>query len=112
VLEDVIDGYVSVERAERDYGVVIQVNDPDIDDYEINAERTAKAREWIRTNRREWLQTPPEDVAKQYRDGELNVLDVIRRYGVVLDWGTGELLEKSTRQYRDSLDKRSSSFWT
>ena len=112
VLEDVIDGYVSVERAECDYGVVIQVNDPDIDDYSIDAERTVRAREWIRTNRREWLQTTPEDVAKQYRGGELNVLDVIRRYGVVLDWGTGELLEKSTRQYRDSLAKRSSSYWT
>ncbi|NWN81833.1 MAG: hydantoinase B/oxoprolinase family protein [Halomonas sp.] len=112
VLEDVIDGYVSVERAECDYGVVIQVNDPDIDDYMIDSECTARAREWIRANRREWLQTPPEDVAKQYRDGELNVLDVIRRYGVVLDWGTGELLETSTKQYRDSLAKRSSSFWT
>ncbi|MFG6157910.1 hydantoinase B/oxoprolinase family protein [Halomonas sp. 1390] len=112
VLEDVIDGYVSVERAECDYGVVIHVNDPDIDDYEINVERTAKAREWIRANRREWLKAPPEDVAKQYRDGELNALDVIRRYGVVLDWGTGELLEKSTQQSRDSLAKRSSSYWT
>ncbi len=94
-----------------DYGVVIQVNDPDIDEYEIDAERTAKAREWIRANRREWLQTPPEDVAKQYRDGELNVLDVIRRYGVVLDWGTGELLPVSTQQYRESLRRRSSDHW-
>lgn len=111
VLEDVIDGYVSVERAERDYGVVIQVNDPDIDDYAIDDEGTARAREWIRAHRREWLQTAPEEIASQYRDGELGVLDVIRRYGVVLDWGTGELLATSTQQYRDSLRRRSSDHW-
>ncbi|WP_311946877.1 hydantoinase B/oxoprolinase family protein [Halomonas piscis] len=112
VLEDVIDGYVSVERAECDYGVVIKVNDPDIDDYEIDDERTAKAREWILAQRHAWLQSPPEDVASQYRDGKLGVLDVIRRYGVVLDWGTGELLATSTQQYRDSLRRRSSDHWS
>lgn len=112
VLEDVIDGYVSVDRAECDYGVVIKVNDPDIDDYEIDNELTAKAREWIRTHRQEWLRTPPEDVAKQYQGGTLGVLDVIRRYGVVLDWGTGELLPTSTQQYRDSLQRRSSDHWS
>lgn len=112
VLEDVIDGYVSVARAECDYGVIITVNDSDMDDYDVDVEGTAKARESIRANRHGWLETPPEDVARQYRDGELDVLDVIRRHGVILDWGTGELLAKSTAQYRESLQRRSSHYWT
>jgi len=111
VLEDVIDGYVSVARAALDYGVVIQVHDPDIDDYRIDDDATRQTRDSIRRERRQWLKTPPEQVAQQYRDGELDVLDVIRRYGVVLDWGTGELLEKSTGQYRESLRQRSSDHW-
>jgi len=112
VLEDVIDGYVSVARAECDYGVVINVNNPDMDDYVIDAEGTLKAREWIRTHRHEWLESPPENVASQYRDGTLHMLDVIRRFGVVLDWGTGELLTKTTQQYRESMRRRSSDYWT
>nr|WP_298412592.1 hydantoinase B/oxoprolinase family protein [uncultured Halomonas sp.] len=111
VLEDVIDGYVSVERAEYDYGVVVKVNDPHVDDYEIDAERTKEARDWIRAHRREWLEAVPQEIANQYREGKLNVLDVIRRYGVVLDWGTGKLLEKTTQQYRESLRRRSSDHW-
>ncbi len=111
VLEDVIDGYVSVARAALDYGVVIQVHDPDIDDYRIDDDATRQTRDSIRRERRQWLKTPPEQVAQQYRDGGLDVLDVIRRYGVVLDWGTGELLEKSTGQYRESLRQRSSDHW-
>ncbi|MFJ5536217.1 hydantoinase B/oxoprolinase family protein [Vreelandella titanicae] len=111
VLEDVIDGYVSVKRAECDYGVVINVNDPDVDDYDIDLEQTRRARDWIRAHRKEWLEKAPQAVAKQYRDGELSVLDIIRRYGVVLDWGTGELLEKSTQQFREALRRRSSNYW-
>lgn len=112
VLEDVIDGYVSVARAERDYGVIIRVIDPDVDAYEIDAEGTAKTREWIRANRRQWLETEPETVARRYREGELDALDVIRRYGVILDWGTGELLPRTTEQYRESLQRRSVQHWT
>src|SRR5690606_18488535 len=48
VLEDVIDGYVSVERARLDYGVVIEPVDPEIDRYEIDADATAAARAEIR----------------------------------------------------------------
>src|SRR5699024_11622034 len=33
VLEDVIDQYVSIDRAERDYGVVIKAIDPELDQY-------------------------------------------------------------------------------
>ncbi|MCW1013435.1 hypothetical protein, partial [Streptococcus anginosus] len=45
VLEDVIDGYVSVGRAAKDYGVVIHAIDPEIDEYELDEEETTKLRE-------------------------------------------------------------------
>lgn len=111
VLEDVIDQYVSVERAELDYGVVIREIDAELDQYEVDEQATATAREQIRTHRRGWLTEAPDGVADRYRRGELSVHDVIRRYGVVLDWGTGELFEKSTRQYRETLERRSAAHW-
>ena len=33
-----------------------------------------------------WLEADPEPIAEQYRSGELDVMDLVRRYGVVLDW--------------------------
>lgn len=111
VCEDVIDGYVSVERAALDYGVVLTVGDVELDEYEVNAQETETLRGEIRENRAAWLEEDPESVAQRYRAGELGELDAIRRFGVILDWGTGELLEESTRQYRERLRVRSSSHW-
>ena len=31
-------------------------------------------------------------VAQMYRDGEIDAMDAVRRYAVILDWGTGDLL--------------------
>src|SRR5690606_29644295 len=70
VLEDVIDGYVSIEGAERDYGVVVRPIDPEIDEYELDEEATRQARENIRAHRHEWLRADPEDIARRYRAGE------------------------------------------
>ncbi|WP_416444601.1 hydantoinase B/oxoprolinase family protein [Leucobacter sp. HNU] len=111
VLEDVIDGYVSIERASADYGVVILPVDPDLDRYEIDREATATQRSWIRANRAEWLEADAESVAQQYRAGEIDLLDVIRRHGVVLDWGTGELFAETTRQHREQMQRRSAAHW-
>ena len=47
MLEDVVDDYVSIERAEKDYGVVIRALDPDVLDYEIDFEATKKSRSYI-----------------------------------------------------------------
>ncbi len=111
VLEDVIDGYVSIERARKDYGVVIWAIDPEIDQYEIDEEATAKEREYIRQNRKQWLMTPIEEVQSLYDQGEIDSLDMIRRYGVVLDAQTGKILPKSTEQYRESMYKRTLKYW-
>lgn len=112
VLEDVIDGYVSIEGAERDYGVVVRPIDPEIDEYELDEEATRQARENIRAHRHEWLRADPEDIARRYRAGELSMLDLIRRYGVIVDWGTGELFPSTTEQFRDMLRRRTTRHWS
>lgn len=112
VLEDVIDEYVSIERAAKDYGVVIRAIDPEIDSYELDEEATATLRAQHRANRGTLLTTNPEEVAQRYRDGELNELDLIRQYGVILDWSNGEVLPNTTRQFREQLQRRSAAHWS
>ena len=50
-------------------------------------------------------------MAARYREGELDQLDVIRRHGVILDWGTGELLPNTTEQFRAMLRWRTVPHW-
>lgn len=111
VLEDVIDEYVSIDRAKKDYGVVIHAVDPDRCEYTIDQEATENQRKHIRENRSGWLREDPEIVADQYRAGELSELDLIRRYGVIVEWDTGELLERTTEQFRSMLKERSAAGW-
>lgn len=112
VLEDVIDEYVSVERARTDYGVVIKVIDADMLEYEVDQDATAKARAEIRANRVAWARMDPEEVSQMFKDGKINQLDAVRQYAVILDWGTGELMPISTRQFRESFERRSVAHWT
>jgi N-methylhydantoinase B len=112
VVQDVIDEYVSVTRAELDYGVVVKVIDADMLEYEIDMEATEKARAHIRKNRVDWARMDPEKVSQMYQNGEINEMDAVRKYAVILDWGTGELMPKSTAQFRESFEKRSVAHWT
>jgi N-methylhydantoinase B len=111
VLEDVADDYVSVERAAKDYGVVIRPVDEELAEYEVDEPATAAERDRIRAERRGWLDEDPESVAERYRSGTCDLLDVIRRHGVILDWGTGELLPKTTGQFRAMLQRRMVPHW-
>jgi N-methylhydantoinase B len=77
VLEDVIDEYVSVVRARRDYGVVVKEIDRELDLFEIDAEATRTERRRIRTERVGWLSEDPEQVAARFRSGALDTLDLI-----------------------------------
>ena len=65
----------------------------------------------IASERVGWLAEDAESVAARYRDGDLDVLDLVRHYGVILDWGTGELLPKTTTTFREMLQRRSASHW-
>ena len=111
VLSDVVQEYVSVERAAKDYGVVVDALDADLGTYEIDHDATAEKRDFVRTNRRRWMDTDPAAVATMYRDDEATVLDCIRQYGVVLDWKRGDVLETSTAQYRELLQDRTIPHW-
>jgi N-methylhydantoinase B len=62
VLEDVLDDYISLEKAREAYGVVIHPVDPEILEYEIDAEATEKLRAEMR-------QRPPRE---GYGPGEVN----------------------------------------
>jgi N-methylhydantoinase B len=112
VLEDVIDEYISVERAKTDYRVVIKVNDADMLDYEVDLPATEAARAEIRAHRVERARMDPEKVAQMYKDGEINELDAVRHYAVILDWGTGELMPNSTAQFRETFERRSVAHWS
>jgi len=112
VREDVADDYVSLERARKDYGVVLKVIDIDLAEYEVDVEATTAERARIRALRREWLAEEPETVAQKFRAGELDALDLVRHYAVILDWETGKLLPNSTAQFREMHAKRASAYWT
>lgn len=111
VLEDVIDEYVSVGRAAKDYGVIIREVDRELDQFEVDEAASTQLRQQIRADRPGWLSADPAVVAEKYRAGEIDMLDVIRRHGVILDWGTGELFPETTSEFRKSMEKRSSSHW-
>ena len=111
VCQDVTDGYVSIERAAKDYGVIVREVDADLAEYEVDSEATAVERVRIEARRHEWLGEDPESVAARYRAGELDIFDLVRQYGVIVDWGSGELFTKTTKAYRDMLVRRSAACW-
>ncbi|MEH6719549.1 MAG: hydantoinase B/oxoprolinase family protein [Aurantimonas endophytica] len=112
VMEDVIDDYVSIDRAEKDYGVVIREIDRDLCEFEVDEAATQAKRAEIRAARTEWARSDPQEVARKYKTGEINALDAIRRYATILDWETGEVLPKTTEQFRESFEKRTVAHWT
>lgn len=111
VLEDVIDDYVSVQRAAKDYGVVVHTVDVELCDYVLDAAATEVLRAEIRQHRVAWARVDPEAVAARFRIGEIDALDTIRQHAVILDWGTGQLLPESTRQFRQAFERRSVANW-
>jgi N-methylhydantoinase B len=108
----VIDGYVSIERAKKDYGVIVKEVDADLCQYEVDLAATEKERDRIDLARSSWLNEDANKIADRYRKGELNALDLIRQYGVIVDWGSGKLLENTTRQFRDMLKRRTVPYWS
>ncbi|GAA4555592.1 hydantoinase B/oxoprolinase family protein [Pseudonocardia xishanensis] len=108
---DVVDGYVSIDRARKDYGVVIVPDSDDPDLFHVDEIGTASERRRIRGERVDALRTDPEAIAEMYVNGELNELDLVRQFGVILDWGSGRLLRRTTQQFREVLLNRCASFW-
>jgi N-methylhydantoinase B len=111
VKDDVADGYVSIARALTDYGVVVTEVDVQLASYEVDRDDTARERDRIRAERISWLEEDPEEVARRYREGALDSLDLVRHYGVIVDWGTGELLARTTEMFRAMLRRRAVAHW-
>jgi len=111
VREDVADEYVTVEGARRDYGVVVREVDAELAEWEVDEEATRKERAEIKEKRVGWLEENPETLAERYRSGEVGTVELIRRHGVILDWGTGELLPKTTEGFRAMLRRRTVPHW-
>ena len=63
--------------------------DAELAEYEVDVEATASERERIRAERLGWLEADPEPIAERYRSGELDVIDLVRRYGVIARLGHG-----------------------
>jgi N-methylhydantoinase B len=112
VLNDVIESYVSVERAKKDYGVVVEEIDADLSEYRLDEQATLAERARIATHRKAWLDEDPEKIAARYRSRELDMFDLIRQHGVIVDWGSGELLAKTTEAFRDMLKRRTVPYWS
>ncbi|WP_103383422.1 hydantoinase B/oxoprolinase family protein [Pseudonocardia dioxanivorans] len=111
VCADVMDGYVSVDRARKDYGVVVVRDPDDPESLRVDDVGTAAERRRLRINRVEALQTEPAAIAEMYVNGELDEFDLVRQFGVILDWGSGQLLERTTEQFRSILQGRCVQFW-
>lgn len=111
VLVDVIDDYVSIRRAALDYGVVIKEVDADLCEYEIDAAATEALRADMRAKRKTWARMDPAEVSRLYKAGEIDALDAVRRFAVILDWESGEVLPKTTEQFRESYEKRTVAHW-
>jgi N-methylhydantoinase B len=107
VVEDVIDDYVSLEGARRDYGVVIDPIDPELDDFRVDEGATKALRDELRAEQSSWFDVPAEDVAMKLQKGEIDRHTAIRRHGVICDWDTNTLLPRSTEQFREAAKRRS-----
>ena len=102
---------MSLERAAKDYGVVLELVDKDKATYKINEKATKVERQRIAKNRKDWLYEEPLEIAKKYRENKLDMYDLIRQYGVICDWGTGELFEDTTAEFRKLLKERAMQYW-
>lgn len=112
VLDDVIDDYVSLERAAKDYGVVVVPVDPEVCEYRVDDAATTGLRDRLRRERAGWLDLDPAEALRMLRAGEIDELDLGRRHGVVLDAQTGEVLPRTTEQFRAMLRRRMLPHWT
>jgi N-methylhydantoinase B len=111
VIEDLADDYVSVERAKKDYGVVVCVVDEEMAEYEVDVDATEKERAFIRANRKQWFQEDPEKVRAMLAEGAITLLDALRRYGVILDRRTMELLPRTTSEFRKAYWSGVARYW-
>jgi N-methylhydantoinase B len=91
--------------------VIVREVDADLAEYEVDQAETEAKRLYIGENRHAWLDEDGESIAAKYRRKELDKFDLVRQYGVIVDWGSGELLPKTTAQFRAVLKRRTAAHW-
>jgi N-methylhydantoinase B len=89
----------------------ISVFEEEVCQYELDLEATKREREWIRERRLGWLEEDPERVRERLLRNEIDILDAIRRHGVICDWGTKTVLPQTTKQFRSMLRHRAAAYW-
>tara|TARA_Y100001970_G_C14259133_1_gene878147 strand:+ start:2154 stop:4226 length:2073 start_codon:yes stop_codon:yes gene_type:complete len=112
VMHDVEDDYVSIERAKKDYGVVLKLIDRDKAKYSIDEKATKVERQKQKKQRLKKIKEDPKKIAQKYKNGDLDEMDLVRHYAVIVDWGTGELLPKTTKEYRAMFNRRIVPWWS
>ena len=90
---------------------MVHETDAELGLHAVDAAATERERVRIRGERLGWLEADAEEVAGRYRRGELDVLDLVRQYAVIVDWGTGELFPHTTEQFRAMVRRRAASHW-
>ena len=90
---------------------MVRTRNEDLAEYELDFEATQKERSFIRSNRRQWLQEDPEKVRAMVGEGAITVLDAIRRYGVILDRKTMEVLPRTTEEFRKAYWAGVAEYW-
>jgi N-methylhydantoinase B len=80
-------------------------------DYEVDVDATERERTFIRANRKQWLQEDPEKVRAMLAESAITLLDAIRRYGVIFDRRTMELLPLTTSEFRKAYWDGVARYW-
>ena len=90
---------------------MVCVVDEEMAEYEVDIDATEKERAFIRANRKQWLQEDPEKVRAMVAEGDISLLDAIRRYGVILDRKTMDLLPQTTEEFRKAYWAGVADYW-
>ena len=104
---------MSLERAARDYGVVVREVDAELAEYEADLDGAPRrcGPSSARRGAAGWPRTPRTSRGAT-ATGELDALDLVRHYGVIVDWGTGELFPTTTAEFRAMLARRAVPHWS
>ena len=103
-----------VERALKDYGVVVREVDADLSEYEVDAEATERERDRASpASAQGWLDGGRRGASPQrYRDGELDVLDLVRQLRRDPRLGHRRAASRSTTEkFRAMLRRRAVAHW-
>jgi hypothetical protein len=111
VKEDVADGYVTPKARSVTTASWCARSTPSSPSGRSTKRPPRKSERASQNNRIGWLGEDPAELARRYQEGKIGTFELIRHHGVILDWGTGELLPKTTEGLRAMLKRRVVPHW-